>query len=135
MKKILFVLIGMLLLAGCTTEGVDSESLKGTVWVSNFGTTNYPTLVAIEFTGDSAVRSYFVDDYLTDISGTNGRKSGSYTKSGNTVTFNLKIFNIAHDYTCTKGTISGDRMVVTTLQFNSYENKELEETHSFLRKL
>ena len=108
MKKILFIfsLIASvaLTLSSCKNDDEPNNSLKGTVWTSSYNN----DIIVLEFTGSNSVEFYGADQNMNQKGNT---YYGTYTQSGNNVTFQLKgAYYTGYDFKT--GYITGNSMKV-----------------------
>ena len=123
MKKIAIFFTIVFLLAGCS-KGEDT--IIGTTWVTNFAKSyEDEDLVAISFISDSSVKVFHTDSYLNETL----PRTGTYSKNGNGITFNVDVVHNFSTYEIKSGTISGDVMVVTATHYSKTLDKT--ETYSF----
>ena len=130
MKKFVILLSFLFLFVGCNKQ-TQEDTLAGTIWVTNLNNAG-EELLAIEFLSETGVKTYRTDSDLRIFENTVMR--GTYTKSGDSVTFSLKYWTLTYNADVLSGAISGDRMSVKTKYHNRLLDKDIEETYSFVRK-
>lgn len=130
MRKIVTLLLLSFLAFGCNKNtALTTESIVGTIWVADFGTSSSPDLIAIEFVSNTKVKSYHTDDYLAE----RYPIEGTYSLKGKEVTFNLEIYHWVSHY-ATKGTISDNLMSVEIYSIGASSGDKYTETKRFIRK-